>query len=39
MVIGRRGCRSHGVGGRGLPPPVVSRSEGSNPQGDENTTK
>jgi hypothetical protein len=35
MVRGRRGSRRHGVGGRGVTPPIVSMPEGSNPQGDE----
>jgi hypothetical protein len=31
MVRGCRGSRRHGVGGRGVPPPIVSILEGSNP--------
>jgi hypothetical protein len=37
MARGRRGSRRHGVGGRGMKPPIVSMSEGSKPQGDEQT--
>jgi hypothetical protein len=39
MVRGRRGSRRCGVRGRGVTPPIVSMPEGSNPQGDEQTTE
>jgi hypothetical protein len=35
MVRGSRRSRRHGVGGRGVTPPIVSITQGSNPQGNE----
>jgi hypothetical protein len=39
MVRGCRGSRRHGVGGRGVTPPIVPTPKGSNPQGDEQNTE
>jgi hypothetical protein len=39
MVRGRRGSTRRGAIGRGVPPPIVSTLEGSNLQGDEQTTE
>jgi hypothetical protein len=39
MVRGRRGSRRHGVGGRGVTPPIVSTPEGSNPREMSKTTE
>jgi len=37
MVRGSIGSRQCGDRGRGVPPPIVSMPEGSNPHGDEHT--